>query len=138
MVWRNASSLPAHSTQESRWAFTSGVTAVSPAARSGISSRVSSQLQLDFMTASFVQKLSCALHKLFELFAQRFVGAKQQRLGGGLAQLQNVGNLAIVHLLILVHHHRHSLPLGQGSHTPANGGQTLLLQQVLFGAGRPV
>src|SRR6476660_4383231 len=57
MVWRNASSLPAHSAQDSRWALISGVALANPAARSGIISRVSSQLLVDFITASFTQTL---------------------------------------------------------------------------------
>src|SRR5271157_6099022 len=77
-------------------------------------------------------------NELFQLLAQRFVRAEQQRLGGGFAQLQHAGNLAVIHLLILVHDYGHALALGQCVYLAADGRQPLPLQYLLFGAERLV
>src|SRR5208282_450127 len=82
----------------------SGIEVSMPAANSGNSSLISWQ---------FILFPLLPRNKLFQLLAQGFVGAEQQRLGGGLAQFQHARNLAIIHLLILVHNDRDALALGQ-------------------------
>jgi len=61
-------------------------------------------------------------NELFQLLTQRFICAKQQRLSGGLAQLQHARNLAVIHLLILVHDDSNALALRQCVYHAADGG----------------
>src|ERR1700722_13851148 len=75
-------------------------------------------------------------NEFFQLLAQRFVGAEQQRLCCRLAQFHHGGNLSIVHLLVLVHHHRQALPFGQRADFGANRRQPLPPQKLLLGSER--
>src|SRR5882757_4238950 len=104
MVFFSSSNVPAHSVQERRCRLRSGSAVESPAARSGSSSRIS----LHFIIMSFRRCSADALardasYKFSQLRPQRFIRAEQQRLGSGLTQLQNFSDLAVIHLLVLVH-----------------------------------
>jgi len=78
------------------------------------------------------------LNKLLQLYAQGLVGAEEQRLGGGLAELEDVADLFVVHALVLVHEDGHALVFGQGEDVLADGVETLAAEQAVFGAGRTV
>ena len=93
--------------------------------------------QVRHQFANFVAFHNCFLHtNSLSCPRKSFVSAEQQRLNGGFAQLQNIRNLAIIHLLILVHDDRDPLPFGQCLHPLPDGGQALPPDNRLFGSRR--
>jgi hypothetical protein len=78
------------------------------------------------------------LNECFQLFAQRLVGAKEQRFRGGLAQLQHIADLLVDHAFVLVHEHGHALPLGQSEDVLTDGVEALAAEQICFSAGSRV
>ena len=54
--------------------------------------------------------------RLHQPLPQHFIGPEQQRLSGGLAQLEHLRDFLVIHPLILVHEHPHPLALRQSHH----------------------
>src|ERR1700691_1251903 len=154
VVCLNSSSFPAHAPQPARCPPISGVTSIRADARSGIISRISSHFITVLPSPSFLLFATAAslplenaasypnslnfLHKLFQLFPQSLVCAEQQRFRRRLAQLQNIGNLLVIHLLVLMHDHSQFLPLWQGLHFAPDCQHPLPPHQSFFGRHRVV
>src|SRR5262245_56209150 len=74
----------------------------------------------------------CSSYKFLQPLPQRLIGAEEQCLSGGLAQLQDGGDLAIIHPLILVHQDRCPLLFREGHDLLLDGRQALATQDLLL------
>src|SRR5205814_32933 len=83
---------------------------------------------LQFIEILLTSVLRTHLNKILQLIPKRLVGAKEQRFCGGLAKFQDFADLFVVHTLVLMHQHRHALPLRQRHHMFANRVQPFLPQ----------